>query len=137
MSNNTFYALHSSNNTSHYQTLGGNGDEIVEADLDGDGSTDYVVYLGSIAHSLAGTWYWRLSSESYATEHSRLFGLDFSHDHAAPGDYDGDGKTDLAVRRRTGEFPGFYVRRSSDSEVTFQRWGLVDDAVLATTVHTR
>jgi hypothetical protein len=42
-------------------------------------------------------------------------------DVAAPGDYDADGTTDLAVyRTSTGEW---FIRRSSDGELTSFGWG--------------
>ena len=59
------------------------------------------------------------------------FGL--STDYTAPGDYDGDGKFDLAVQR-----PGataaaqatFYVLRSGDGGLTVANWGLSNDLVV-------
>jgi hypothetical protein len=46
-------------------------------------------------------------------------------DVAAPGDYDGDNKTDAAVFRPSNGF--WYVRRSSNGSMISQKWGLASD----------
>lgn len=132
----TFYVRHSSDSSVHSQTLGYSGDQIAEADFDGDGRTDYAVYHGT-SGTTAGTWYWVLTSDINATVNSLSFGQDYNSDYAAPGDYDGDGTTDHAVRRRTGTYPGFYVKQSTNGSTTFQAWGNAGDNVLAKTVSTR
>ncbi len=76
-------------------------DVIVPGDYDGDGKTDIAV-----RRSIGGTfnWFVRPSSTGVASAAPyAVFGTS-STDFPAQGDYDGDGKTDVAVWRNTGVF---------------------------------
>ena len=93
----------------------------VVCDFDGDLKSDVSVFRQS-----TGTWYLRQSftNSMFATQ----FGT--NGDRVTPGDYDGDGRTDIAVWRPCAQFCGiFYLLRSSDNTFMFQTWGApVDDA---------
>jgi hypothetical protein len=98
-------------------------DRVVPADFDGDGKTDYTILR------LIDTKHWWFWVESSTGEfRSQQFGHTvegISFDGAVPGDYDGDGKSDLAVFRRpdSGIRQGyFYVDRSRDGMVVTP-WG--------------
>ena len=70
-------------------------------------------------------WYIRQSSTSYATFVTYQWGL--STDIPAPGDFDGDGKTDLAVwRPSTG---AWYLLKSGSNFTASDavQWGLSSD----------
>ena len=86
-------------------------------DFDGDGRTDF-----SAIQNVSGNMFWHNfgSANGYSVVN---FGL-FAGDIPVPADYDGDGKTDIAVWRggNTGDFAFFYVLRSSDN--TFQGFAL-------------
>jgi hypothetical protein len=72
-----------------------------------------------------GGWYILKSSTNYGTYVAQPWGL--SSDTPVPGDYDGDGKTDLAVfRPSTGVW---YILQSSTNDTTYvaQPWGLSSD----------
>ena len=83
-------------------------------DFDGDLKSDISAFRPS-----AGVWYIRQSF----TNGLKAFQFGQSGDTIAPGDYDGDGKTDAGVWRNG----IFYVLRSSDNSLLVQQWGQADD----------
>jgi hypothetical protein len=71
-------------------------------------------------------WYIQRSSDG------NLMGLSFGTtetDTAVQNDYDGDGKTDVAMWRETDD--NFYVLRSSDGQFQVTTWGLSNDTPIA------
>lgn len=79
----------------HFGTM---GDEPVARDYDGDGKTDLaVVRRNRSSCDVNGTMYWYILRSSDGALDSFQFG--YATDYTAPGDYDGDGKFDLAVQR--------------------------------------
>jgi subtilisin-like proprotein convertase family protein len=123
---NTFYVLHSSTGGVHALTFGNSAsDYIVPADFDGDGKTDYAVWRGRTSGNPgAGAWYWVQSSDGALR--GAQFGL-AATDLPAPGDFDGDGRTDIAVWR-PGSSAVFYVDRST-AGFTAVPWGNTGDLV--------
>jgi hypothetical protein len=88
------------------------GDVAVAGDYDGDGRADYAVYRRIIPWRLpepVNEWYVLLSSSGYTTFSHTYFGL--ALDIPVPADYDGDGKTDVAVFRPSNGT--WHVQRSS------------------------
>lgn len=122
-----FLIFRSGDNTAQFTTWGLNGDAAVPRDYDGDGKTDLAVFRkGATAGSQA---FWLISQSSNGVQLNLPWGTTgtgtASGDTPVPADYDGDGKTDLAVYRFGGLAPNnsFIVFRSSDTTITYQQWG--------------
>ena len=112
------------NNVSNY-IFGTPTDVIVPGDYDGDGKTDIAVIRGS-GGSI--NWYVRKSSAPPAAGDQALlatFGLSAT-DFPVQGDFDGDGKTDVAIWRPDAANSAnnyFWVRSTGSGAVTFKEWG--------------
>lgn len=122
-----FYILQSSNNTALVRNFGLFGDQAICRDYDGDGITDLAIYRRGAAATDQAFWWIRRSSapNNFSVVGFGLTGNGTTNaDFPIPGDYDGDGKFDIAVYR-FGFSPAnnFIIFRSSDGAVTFQQFG--------------
>jgi hypothetical protein len=121
-----FWILRSADNTFRHFAWGLFGDQAVARDYDGDGTTDVAVFRRGATATAQTTWYIRNSSDG--TARVEAFGLTgngtSTFDSAIPGDYDGDGKFDIAVYR-FGLAPAnnYIVKNSSDGTITYQAFG--------------
>ncbi len=92
------------------------GDLNVPGDYDGDGKTDIAVARGDTASGQIDWYYKPSSAPAEPWRYLGRFGS-FNFDDPVPGDYDGDGKTDIAVWRKLVEAPftqsRFYVVQST------------------------
>jgi hypothetical protein len=86
-------------------------------DFDGDGKTDLSVWQQN--------GFWHALSSSNNSLIDQQWGARSIGDISVPGDYDGDNKTDFAVFRPSEG--NWYIRRSSDSTVALQNWGVTGD----------
>jgi hypothetical protein len=124
-----YFIFRSSNNTLQYYNWGITGDINVARDYDGDGITDVAVFRRGASVGAQSVWYIRQSATNtvkiiyFGTTGDTAGGT--TGDTPVPGDYDGDGKFDVAVYRFGGIAPDntFIVQRSSDSVWTYQQWG--------------
>jgi hypothetical protein len=87
-------------------------------DHDGDGYPDYAAFYRAPSASVST----RLSSPPYY-ENTYYWGT--TGDRFAPGDYDGDGKSDLAVWRPSNGT--WYVQYTSTGQTVTQQWGQSGD----------
>ena len=118
-SNGFWYELRSQNNSVYPFQFGQPADRIAPADYDGDGKTDVAVFRGTVpgAGNYAYFYITNSSDNSYRLEQFGATG-----DVPVSGDWDGDGKADLAVYRDgslTGGLSYFYYRPSSQPGVNY------------------
>ena len=131
----SFWVLQSSDNIPKYFAWGVNGDQAVARDYDGDGITDIAVFRAGTTFGTPAVWYIRQSATN--TARVVLFGTTgasgTSGDTPVPGDYDGDGKFDLAVYRFGGLPPdnNFIVQRSPDNVIQYVPLGNFQTAWIA------
>lgn len=130
-----FWILTSGTNTVLYYAwgLGGSAtganpsDTPLPRDYDGDGITDVAVARRGSTTGDPMTWYIRQSSNNTArVVNWGITGADANtfYDAPIPGDYDGDGKFDLAIFRfGTAPDNNYIILRSSDNQAQFVKWG--------------
>lgn len=131
-SDGNWYELRSNNNSFFAFHFGQQNDRVAAADYDGDGRTDIAVFRDSIPG--AGNFAYFFTA--YSADNS--FGyVQFGSTGDVPvsGDWDGDGKADLAVYR-DGSMAGgqsyFFYRPSGTPGVNFRAipWGTTGDKPL-------
>lgn len=105
-------------------------DTLVPGDYDGDGKTDFAVYrIGAgagLSNRVDSTWYIFRSSDNTFQAKQWGKGGGFIYDAPAPADYDGDGRTDLAVYPESdaiGERGHFAILQSSNDARVVTQWG--------------
>jgi CHRD domain/FG-GAP-like repeat len=130
-----FWIFRSSDNVLQNIFYGRGGDQEVNRDYDGDGKTDIAIFRRGVAPGDQAYWWIRLSTSGIETigndtvipfgTTGRITRTSYFGDEPVPGDYDGDGKFDLAVYRFGGIAPNnnYIIRRSSDNTVTFTQFG--------------
>lgn len=125
----TFHVLRSSDGKTQSMGLTFPGRptcNVVQADFDGDGKTDFA----TVSSQWNGNyhqiwWYWIRSSDGRfdsAPFGYRVPGSGYG-DGAIVGDYDGDGMSDLAIIRDEPPARYFYINRSRDGFIVIH-WGM-------------
>jgi len=122
-----FHILSSQTGTVTATQWGRSTDLVIPGDYDGDGKTDIAVLREGVKPTDNLTWLIRRSAGGKSP--NVVFGITGS-DYNVQNDYDGDGKTDIAVYRN-GTPGAFYVLRSSNGVVSTVPWGLENDFPVA------
>jgi hypothetical protein len=126
-----FWIFRSSDNIPQKIDFGLFGDQAICRDFDGDGVTDLAIFRRGASAADQTQWWIRRSTIGLTVPGQDVvvgFGTTGNgttqFDVPIPGDYDGDGKFDIAVYR-FGQAPAnnYIIRRSSDGAVTFQNFG--------------
>ncbi|CAN5447090.1 hypothetical protein BH10ACI2_BH10ACI2_05950 [soil metagenome] len=108
-------------------TSAGTGDDSAyPGDFDGDGVADFCVYRDFGANYLFITAYGTGDGGVKPNVVYTVFGK--TKDDFLPGDYDGDGKTDLATARIESNRINWYYLPSSGGVVRAQQWGIAPPA---------
>ena len=121
-----YFNVHSANNTGgeiRGQILSTTTD--APLDFNGDGKTDFgVVRQTTGAGNTQIRWY-NLLNNAAATEVQTDFGV--VTDYITPGDFDGDGKDDIAIWRPQTDNSFFYILQSSTNTLRTVRFGMPND----------
>ena len=117
-----FYILKSSDGGFLGVSWGFSNDLVAPGDYDGDGKTDIAVIREGTAQNPNLVWYILKSSDGGLI--ANVFGTTDT-DLNVQNDYDGDGKTDIAIWRNT--TGTYYFLRSSDGAVGGVQWGTGSD----------
>ncbi len=103
-------------------------DFLVPDDYDGDGKTDIAIIRDpniGIAPPVGVQWYWYILHSSTGTYEVVPWGLSINQssvDYIASADYDGDGKTDIAIARSTSAGLIWWILQSTGG-VRVERFG--------------
>lgn len=100
----------------------------VSGDFDGDGKSDIAVWRGRSEYG-NGVWYWHRSSDGAFDQIK--WGLTFPPDYPVQGDYDGDGKTDVAVYRKGIAPQSYFFINESIHGFTAIPWGAQTDSSIS------
>ena len=104
-------------------------DYVYPGDFNGDGKQDFAVTRDS-GNGTSEVWiHYSTGNSSNDASVSRLDHWGVFSDNYVPGDFDGDGVTDMAIARKTGGIYEWWVRWSTDNSVHVTKWGADTDLI--------
>ncbi len=119
-----FYILESSTNTLRIEFFGQTGDSPAPVgDWDGDGKADVAVYRDSAVGSQS--YFYFRGSLNNPGGNTTFLPWGITGDKPMRGDFDGDGKTDLAIFRPSNN--QWYINQSSNGQLRVENFGLSTD----------
>ncbi len=119
-----FFILNSSDFSVSEVPFGQTGDDpYVVGDWDGDGKADPSIYRDSAAGSASRFYY--QGSDNNPGNAITFLNWGITGDEPLRGDFDGDGKRDMAVFRPSDQV--WYINRSSDASVQYGSFGFSTD----------
>ena len=119
-----FFILRSSDGTFRQEQFGNSSDNpAVTGDWDGDGRADIAVYRNGAAAGTASFFFSRPSATPGVDFNAFQYGL--NGDEALRGDFDGDGRLDLAVFRPSDGI--WYITQSTNGALVARSWGFASD----------
>jgi hypothetical protein len=140
--NGFYYIINSSNSSFRAVFVGGiRGNSAVSADYDGDGRDDPAVFITPTTTVGQGEWCYIGSLNNpqqtrtcvpwgarYGTQSDQV-------DDPYPGDFDGDGKADFRVQRRTdttngGTTPAIFYTLTATGAISYDYFGLSADRII-------
>ena len=119
-----FYILESSTNSVRIVPFGQTGDSPAPVgDWDGDGKADVAVYRDSAVG--AQSFFYTIGSMGNPNGDTTYMPWGTTGDRPMRGDFDGDGKADLAVFRPSNG--NWYIGQSSNGQLRVENWGIASD----------
>ncbi|MDH3494409.1 MAG: FG-GAP-like repeat-containing protein [Acidobacteriota bacterium] len=123
-----FYILESATNAVRVVQFGQTGDDPAPVgDWDGDGRADVAVYRE--APGGGQSYFFFNGSLNNPGQNTTYLPWGTTGDRPVRGDFDGDGKSDLAVFRPADG--NWFIRQSSNGQLRVDRWGIASDTIVS------
>jgi hypothetical protein len=103
-----------------YSSYGGASDQPIAADFDGDGKAD--LSIRTVSSGSLSNWYIDYSANGFGSYDAVFYSYGGANDQPVATDFDGDGKADLSIRTIGSGFSNWYIDYSANG---FGSWDAV------------